>query len=111
MAEKQHLQGIATYITEPMDNDDGYYIIGPGTTTRTIMEDLGLKNTLLGVDVVRRKKLIANDVAEKQLLNFLSDIYLVQILLFQSYFRNRVKLNSTLHFLNLVFSTDGLYLD
>ena len=71
MAEKQHLQGIATYITESMDNDDGYYIIGPGTTTRTIMEDLGLKNTLLGVDVVRKKKLIANDVAEKQLLNFI----------------------------------------
>lgn len=68
MAEKQHLQGISTYVIEAMENDDGYYIIGPGTTTRTIMEDLGLKNTLLGVDIVHRKKLIANDVSEKQLL-------------------------------------------
>jgi predicted polyphosphate/ATP-dependent NAD kinase len=73
MAEKQHLQGISTYVIEAMEDDDGYYIIGPGTTTRTIMEDLGLKNTLLGVDIVRRKKLMANDVSEKQLLDFIHD--------------------------------------
>ncbi len=71
MAEKQHLQGISTYVIEAMEDDDGYYIIGPGTTTRTIMEDLGLKNTLLGVDIVNRKKLIANDVSEKQLLDII----------------------------------------
>ena len=71
MAEKQHLQGISTYVIEAMEDDDGYYIIGPGTTTRTIMEDLGLKNTLLGVDIVHRKKLIASDVAEKQLLDII----------------------------------------
>jgi predicted polyphosphate/ATP-dependent NAD kinase len=35
------------------------------------MEDLGLKNTLLGVDIVHRKKLIANDVSEKQLLDIM----------------------------------------
>ncbi len=71
MAEKQLLQGISTYVIEAMEDDDGYYIIGPGTTTRTIMEDLGLKNTLLGVDIVHRKKLIANDVSEKQLLDII----------------------------------------
>lgn len=44
------------------------YIIGSGTTTRAVMEHLALPNTLLGIDVVLDKKLVANDVTEKQLL-------------------------------------------
>ena len=44
------------------------YIVGPGTTTRPIMQNLNLPNTLLGVDVICNKQLIALDVAEKQLL-------------------------------------------
>ncbi len=44
------------------------------------MEDLGLKNTLLGVDIVHRKKLIANDVSEKQLL-YISQVNKAKIVL------------------------------
>jgi predicted polyphosphate/ATP-dependent NAD kinase len=47
------------------------YIIGSGTTTRAIMENLSLPNTLLGIDVVLDKKLVANDVTEKELLDLL----------------------------------------
>jgi predicted polyphosphate/ATP-dependent NAD kinase len=47
---------------------DTIYIVGPGTTTRPIMQNLNLPNTLLGVDVIWNKQLIALDVAEKQLL-------------------------------------------
>jgi predicted polyphosphate/ATP-dependent NAD kinase len=47
--------------------DDCIYILGPGTTTRAIMKELGLKKTLLGVDMVYNGKLIASDVNEKQL--------------------------------------------
>ena len=32
------------------------YILGPGTTTRAIMERLGLPKTLLGVDAVRDRR-------------------------------------------------------
>jgi predicted polyphosphate/ATP-dependent NAD kinase len=35
------------------------------------MERLGLPNTLLGVDVVERKKIIANDVNEAQLISII----------------------------------------
>jgi predicted polyphosphate/ATP-dependent NAD kinase len=68
--EKATLEQIANYIIDNMD-DEHYYIIGPGTTTRPIMEKLGLKNTLLGVDVVYRKKLVANDVNEQSLLKII----------------------------------------
>jgi predicted polyphosphate/ATP-dependent NAD kinase len=58
--------GIAAEITGNMDKNT-IYIIGPGTTTRSIMERLRLKNTLIGVDVIRNGKVIANDVNENQL--------------------------------------------
>jgi len=68
--EKATLEQIANYVIDNMD-DDYYYIVGPGTTTRPIMEKLGLPNTLLGVDVVYRKKLVANDVNEQSLLKII----------------------------------------
>lgn len=51
--------------------EDTHYIIGPGTTTRRIMELLNLPNTLLGVDVILNKKLVANDVNEMQLMEII----------------------------------------
>src|SRR5699024_3875605 len=60
------LNGIATDIIEKME-DDVYYVVGPGTTTRSIMDLLNLSHTLLGVDVVYNKKLIARDVSEETL--------------------------------------------
>lgn len=51
---------------------DIIYIVGPGTTTRPIMQNLNLPNTLLGVDVLCNKQIMALDVAEKQLLEITS---------------------------------------
>jgi predicted polyphosphate/ATP-dependent NAD kinase len=47
------------------------YILGPGTTTRAIAEELGLHKTLLGVDVVRDGELVARDANEADLLRLL----------------------------------------
>ncbi len=68
--EKEALLGIAAEIIINLD-EDTLYIIGPGTTTRTIMDELGLDNTLLGVDVVQNKRLVANDVNERDLLDLI----------------------------------------
>ena len=68
--EEASLEGIAHYVIDSM-SDDYIYVIGPGTTTRSIMEKLGLKNSLLGMDVVYQKKLLANDVSEEELLNLI----------------------------------------
>ena len=67
-SEKEALQGMAASVIESMADTDCYFIIGSGTTTRLIMVNLGLENTLLGVDVVREKRLVAKDVTEKELL-------------------------------------------
>ena len=59
-SEKESVAGMAAEVTQNM-KDDILYIIGPGTTTRSIMERLGLKNTLIGIDVVRNRQVLAND--------------------------------------------------
>jgi predicted polyphosphate/ATP-dependent NAD kinase len=62
------MQAIADRIIENMETD-WFYIIGPGTTTRAIMEKLGLKNTLLGVDVIKNRQIISIDVNANELFN------------------------------------------
>ena len=50
--EERALNDIATEVVAGM-KPGALYILGPGTTTRTVMERLGLPKTLLGVDAVR----------------------------------------------------------
>lgn len=68
-AEKEALHGIAAEVVNSMNDTDCCFIIGPGTTTRVVMETLKLQNTLLGVDIVRNKQLVANDVGEQQIID------------------------------------------
>ena len=67
-SEQYHQQAIAAHVIETM-KDDVFYIICPGTTTARIMERLNLDYTLVGVDIVRNKKLVAKDLSEKQILD------------------------------------------
>lgn len=68
--EKASLAAIACDVVDRMQ-DDRLYIIGPGTTTRAITSELGLDKTLIGIDMVFQRELIAADVNESQLLKFL----------------------------------------
>jgi predicted polyphosphate/ATP-dependent NAD kinase len=47
------------------------YLFGPGTTTRLVMEALGLEGTLLGVDAVRDGRLVGTDLGEREILALL----------------------------------------
>jgi predicted polyphosphate/ATP-dependent NAD kinase len=71
-SELRNQAAIAIYIIENM-KPDVTYIIGPGTTTRTIGDLLDAKKTLLGVDLFRNKKLVAYDVNEKQILEAIDE--------------------------------------
>jgi predicted polyphosphate/ATP-dependent NAD kinase len=70
-SEHNELLGLAAGVAASME-DGVYYIIGPGTTTRAVMEALELPATLLGVDVVRDRKLVASDVNERELYTLIS---------------------------------------
>jgi predicted polyphosphate/ATP-dependent NAD kinase len=58
---------IAKRIVEEMENDI-QYLIGPGSTTAMIMQHLNLKNTLLGVDLIKNNQLVENDLNEHTIL-------------------------------------------
>lgn len=45
-----------------------YYLVGPGSTTRTLMEVLGQRNTLIGVDLICDGKLVQSDMSEREIL-------------------------------------------
>lgn len=66
------LQDIGAEIVEHMQ-DDTLYLVGSGTTTAAIMDELGLENTLLGIDAVFNGKLIASDLAEQDILSLLGN--------------------------------------
>jgi predicted polyphosphate/ATP-dependent NAD kinase len=65
------LQDIAADVIAKMD--DELFIIGSGSTTAFVMEELALENTLLGVDAICQQELIANDLTEAQLWQLLAD--------------------------------------
>lgn len=70
--EELVLQDIAETLLEEME-DDCLYIIGPGSTTAGIMDVMGLENTLLGVDLVRDRQLLAADVSAADIRQALLD--------------------------------------
>lgn len=65
--EERAKAAIAQFIDEIMLTGT-LYIIGAGTTTEAITRRLGIRKTLLGVDAIRDRRLVATDCDEKTLL-------------------------------------------
>ncbi len=66
------VQEIANEVIDGMEKDI-YYLIGSGSTTAEIMNQLDLQNTLLGIDIVYNQQLVASDVGEKEILNIIEN--------------------------------------
>lgn len=66
-SEELVLDDIAADIIERMEPDI-FYVMGSGSTVAGVMEQLGLPNTLLGVDIIKDNQLIAADCTANQLL-------------------------------------------
>jgi predicted polyphosphate/ATP-dependent NAD kinase len=69
--EKTQQKAIARYVAEEMPKD-ATLILGPGTTVECIAEALGVKKTVLGVDLYRGGEVVL-DVDEKTLLETVED--------------------------------------
>ena len=66
-SEEASMEGIACRVIDEME-PGAHYLIGAGTTTRCVMRQLGLPNTLIGVDLIRDKQLVENDVYGEKIL-------------------------------------------
>ncbi|WP_369282644.1 ATP-NAD kinase family protein [Oscillibacter sp. GMB15532] len=72
VGERAEQESIAAEMMGRM-REDVYYLIGPGSTTRTLMDRLGLTNTLLGVDLVCTRTLVQADLSERDILRRLEE--------------------------------------
>ncbi len=72
IGEEAIKEEIAESIVEEMEDDpDTLFILGSGSTVGAVSKELGIEFSLLGVDAVVNKKLIAKDVNESKLLELL----------------------------------------
>ncbi len=69
-SDENALDAIAFGLMDRMDAGT-LYLLGTGSTVFGIKKRLGIDGTLLGVDVVRDRQLVARDVTEHQLLDLL----------------------------------------
>jgi len=67
-----HQERIAKRVVENLEKDI-YYLIGPGSTTKAITDRLNEKKSILGVDLLSNGKIIAMDLNEQQILEYIED--------------------------------------
>jgi predicted polyphosphate/ATP-dependent NAD kinase len=73
---------LTEHIMDEMEkNSDFLFLLGSGGTIDYIARKMGLDNTLLGIDAVYNKKLVAKDLNEKGILNLLEKYPKVKIIL------------------------------
>ncbi|RLE50299.1 MAG: ATP-NAD kinase [Candidatus Methanomethylicota archaeon] len=72
-SEKSAQLAIAKYVVEQIMEDNVLYILGPGTTVKAICDYLSQPKTLLGVDLMLNKRVIARDLDEQSLLKYLEE--------------------------------------
>jgi len=65
---------IAEHVIEEIDeHPDTVYLLGPGGTLDHVKRKLGIRGSLLGIDAVKGKQLLAVDLDEKGLLRILDE--------------------------------------
>lgn len=79
LSETATIDLLSNYLADSWENDT-LYIVGTGSTTAAIMGKLGLENTLLGVDLVYNRKVIATDCTEKEILETIANYPKVKII-------------------------------
>jgi|YelNatPaOPRAMG01_1025707.scaffolds.fasta_scaffold15229_4 predicted polyphosphate/ATP-dependent NAD kinase len=62
---------IAQEIINNLDNNI-YYIIGPGSTTKRIIKNLNFETSLLGIDIIKGRKLIGSNLNEYKILEIIN---------------------------------------
>ncbi|MGC8949058.1 MAG: ATP-NAD kinase family protein [Thermoprotei archaeon] len=67
--EYEEQVSIAKWFSENID-ENAFYIMGPGSTTKVIADYLGIPKTLLGVDVYHGRRIVMLDVDAEFLRNF-----------------------------------------
>lgn len=71
-SESGSIAMLSNYLADTLEPDT-LYIVAPGSTTKNIMDAIALPSTLLGVDLVYNRAILANDVTEADILKALDE--------------------------------------
>jgi len=71
--------GIAKYFIEEYLRNNVLYLLGPGSTVKAITDLLGLPKTVLGVDALFNRSIIASDLGYREILDLLDSFNQVKI--------------------------------
>lgn len=74
VSDEENKDRIAEHVVATMEPGT-CYVVGPGSTTKPILDKLGLQKTLLGVDAVLDGKLAGADLNEAGLLELISRMH------------------------------------
>lgn len=77
--QRENQIAIAKYIVENMDKGT-MYLLGPGTTSKAIADEIKVKKTLLGVDAVHNGKLVGEDLNARGIMELLETHSKTQII-------------------------------
>jgi predicted polyphosphate/ATP-dependent NAD kinase len=69
-SESGSIAFLSRYIADNLEKDV-LYIVGGGSTTKSVMDAIGLPSTLLGVDMFTDRNIVKNDVTERDILDAL----------------------------------------
>ena len=67
------VEALAAAVAGDIRDEDGTYVLGPGSTVDAVKAELGVDGTPLGVDVWRDGAVVAADAAESDILDALGD--------------------------------------
>jgi len=73
-SEAENKVQIAKYIIDDM-KEDVVYFLGPGTTVKSISDELNISKSLLGIDAVYNKELLEKDINEEKILEILREYH------------------------------------
>ncbi|MEA1981234.1 MAG: ATP-NAD kinase family protein [candidate division Zixibacteria bacterium] len=77
--EENIKEDIAHYLIENLEKET-LYILGPGTTLKTIADKMGVEKILLGIDAVFNGQLVGTDLNEKGLLGLIKKYNKIKII-------------------------------
>ncbi|MEM3192242.1 MAG: ATP-NAD kinase family protein [Candidatus Micrarchaeaceae archaeon] len=71
--EPSTVRGVAFGVLNEMEEDEeAYYILGPGTTVKAVADELHIEKTLLGVDICKKGALVGKDLGEREIYSIIN---------------------------------------
>ena len=73
-------EDLAAWMVEKLE-ENVLYLLGPGSTVEAVTDNLGLGKTLLGIDALYNKQIVARDINEKNILELIKEYQICRIII------------------------------